>query len=57
MGSILAAGGSDIPTGFKDIFRYSDLAGEEPRTCSYEPMELTLCNDIVFVESREGPGR
>lgn len=33
-GSSFAAGGTHVPTGLKLIFRCSDLAGDEPLTCS-----------------------
>ena len=41
-----------MPTGLKLIFLCSDLAGEEPRTCSYELMELTLWRDIAANSSK-----
>ena len=34
IGSSFAAGGTHLPTGLKDMFLCSDLAGDEPRTCS-----------------------
>ena len=47
IGSSCAIGGTQVPAGLKLIFLCSDLAGEEPRTCSYELMELTLWRDIL----------
>ena len=41
IGSSFAAGGTHVPTGLKLIFLCSDLAGEDPRTCSYELIEAT----------------
>lgn len=59
-GSCSAAGATQVPTGLKLIFRCSVRAGDEPRRCSQDSIELTLCRDMMNVQiekPKEAKGR